>query len=137
MSHPVCNMPHHSAARRAVCHVSLRHVNMYLLRLRRTANAYFCKNCAHTCSEVVVELEPPEVSGLMWTLTSPRGPGSQTRPVLRWCRVCRHIPDCCVCSEPPSSGTPDSSCPAGTCSTTRQPPSHRNLCRLRYTTIRL
>lgn len=72
-----------------------------------------------------------------WTLTSPRGPGSLTCPGLRWCRVCRRTPGCCVCSGPLSSGTPDSSCPAGTCSTTRQPPSHRTLCHLKYRRIRV
>lgn len=66
------------------------------------------------------------------TLTSPRGPGSPIHPVLRWCTVCRHIPGCCVCSGPRSSGTPDSSCPAGTYSTTHQPPSHLTLYHLKY-----
>lgn len=141
MSHHFCNMPHRSAACHTICHVSLRRVNMYLLRPRRSANAYFCKNCARahvqrrlsspSRSCEVASWELLEVSGWLCTLTSPRGPGSRTRPVLRWCRVCRHIPGCCVCSEPRSSGTPDSSCPAGTCSTTHQPPSHRTLCRLR------
>lgn len=73
-------------------------------------------------------------TGCCWfyvTHTSPRGPGSLIRPVLRWCRVCRHIPGCCVCSGPRSSGTPDSSCQAGTCSTIHQPASHQTLCPLK------
>lgn len=64
-------------------------------------------------------------------LTSPRGPGSLIRPVPQWCTVCRHIPDCCVGSGLRSSGTPDSSCPAGTCSTTHPPPSHQILYHLK------
>lgn len=58
------------------------------------------------------------------TPTSPRGPGSLIHPGLQWCRVCHRTPDCCVCSGPQSSATPDSSCPTGTCSTTHRPPSH-------------
>lgn len=144
MSHHFCNMLHRSTACHTICRVSLRRVNIYLLGLHRSANAYFCKNCAHarTHSEEAVEsgvgaAKPPAGSCWRWTLTSPRGPGFPTRPVLRWCRVCRHTPGCCVCSEPRSSGTPDSSCPAGTCSTKHQPPSRRTLCRLRYIKIRV
>lgn len=119
MSHHFCNMLRRSAACRTICHVSLRR--------RVFAQTAPLSKLLKCC----------EASGWLRTLTSPRGPGSLTRPALRWCRVCRHIPGCCVCSEPPSSGTPDSSCPAGTCSTIRQPPSRRTLCRLRHTTIRV
>ena len=85
----------------------------------------------------VTSCELPEESTSCVFPTSPRGPGSLILPVLRWCRVCRRTPGCCVCSEAPSSGTPDSSCPAGTCSTTHQPPSHRTLCHLKYRRTRV
>lgn len=95
---------------------------------------------AFICSEVAVKFQ----AGLFHLAfqvsvspTSPHGPGFPARPGLRWCRACRRIPGCCVCSGPPSSLKPGSSCPAGTCSTTRQPPSPPNLCPLRQERISL
>ena len=137
-------------------HVFQHSVNIYLFKPYCSVSSHFEELSAHalldgcqnqtrpvclpagSCWRCWSCLYSPE-TGCSWlcvTLTSPHGPGSLTRPAHRWCRVCHRRPGCCVCSEPPSSGTPDSSCPAATCSTTRQPPSHPTLYPLRYTGIR-
>lgn len=135
LSRHFCNMLHHTTACRTICHISLHGVNVYLLKPDCSASPYFWKIVWR--SEVAVECGVWTAEGVCCSatgyLTSPRGPGSPTRPVLQWCRVCRRIPGCCVGSEALSSETPDSSCPAGTCSTIHQPPSHQTPCHLRYT----
>lgn len=145
---PLLQYAHRTTACHTICHISLRSVNIYFLKLDFSASTYFC-GIIDTRLEMAVKLgwglhrTLHSPAGRCWrclwtaccwdcvTLTSPHGPGSRIHPVLRWCTVCRHIPGCCVGSGLRSSGTPDSSCPAGTCSTTHQPPSHQTLYHLK------
>lgn len=43
LSNHFCNMLHHSTACHTICHVSLRSVNIYLLKLDCSASTYFCR----------------------------------------------------------------------------------------------
>lgn len=154
LSHHFSNMLHQTTACYTICHVLQHSVNIYLFKPYCSASSHFCKtvrsralrwlsNPGSTCAFASWELLELSIFSrdrllltLCESLTSPHGPGSLTRQAHRWCTVCHRRPGCCVCSEPPSSGTPDSSCPAATCSTTRQPPSRPTLCPLRYTGTR-
>lgn len=125
LSNPFCNMLHRTTACHTICHVLLCSVNIYLLELYCSASPYWPR---WSSSDAAATTEV-----LCVTFTSPRGPGSPIRPVRRSCTACRRTPGCCADSEPRSSGTPDSSCPKETCSTTHQPPSHLTLCHLQCT----
>lgn len=136
LSDHFCNMLHCTTACHAICHVLPCRVNIYPLVSVLVIIQLLLQDGTQTW-----RLEEPHDWFSVWgrgvgrvcmTLTSPRGPGFLTRPVLRWCTVFHRTPGCCVGSEPPSSGTPNSSCPTGTCSTTRRPPSHPTQCHLRY-----
>lgn len=119
-------MPHHLPRSAAHCEYLFAQTGLLSIHLlfaeSSTQHSISAGLCGHQLGAWCSETD----------LTSPRGPGSPTRPGLRWCTVCRRTPGCCVCSGPPSSGTPGSSCPAGTCSTKHQPPSHQTLCHLKY-----
>lgn len=125
-------MLRHTNTSAAICRVFLqRNVDISSVTPERSAVI---------CSEVAVKFRAGFsrwASRVSASPTSPRGPSCPTRPGLRWCRACRRIPGCRACSGPPSSWKPGSSCPAGTCSTTRQPPSPPNLCPLRQERIRV
>ncbi len=43
LSDHFCNMLHRTTARHTICHISLRSVNIYLLKLDCSASTYFCR----------------------------------------------------------------------------------------------
>lgn len=143
LSNHFCNMLHRTTARHTICHcitaqreylfaqTVLFRIHLILLRFVHEAP---CSHPAGSCWRCFVVLWDASCRSVCTALTSLRGPGSLIRPVLLWCTACHRIPGCCVCTEPQSCGTPDSSCPTGTCSTTHQPPSHPTRCHLKCMT---
>lgn len=126
---PYCSLPHHLACFAIGIFISS---NWTARQPSSVCSEAAVKAGFGLCSNRLLSVSVGDCGWLCVNLTSPHDPGFPTYPDLRWCRVCHRTPDCCVCSGPPSSETPDSSCPAGTCNTIHQPPSHRTLCPLRY-----